>query len=124
MALKPSTKPFARLKWAAHFLCANHKNRDCIIPVPFASRQLEYCSPIYVNKVLLSFSLSCYPLISLSLLSILYNMNRIGGVMVNVLALSTVDRGFEPRSSQTKDYKIGICCFSAMHEVLRRKNKD
>ena len=44
--------------------------------------------------------------------------------MVNVLALSTVDRGFEPRSSQTKDYKIGICCFSAMHEVLRRKNKD
>jgi hypothetical protein len=47
VALKPSTKPFARLKWATHFLCANHKNRDCIIPVPFASRQLEYCSPIY-----------------------------------------------------------------------------
>ena len=51
-------------------------------------------------------------------------MNGIGGVMVNVLAFSMVDRGFEPRSSQTKDYKIGICCFSAMHEVLRRKNKD
>jgi len=25
---------------------------------------------------------------------------------------------------QTKDYKIGICCFSAQHAVLRRKNKD
>ena len=38
--------------------------------------------------------------------------NRIGGVMVSVLALSVVDRGFEPRSGQTKDYKIGISCFS------------
>ena len=39
--------------------------------------------------------------------------NRIGGVMVSVLASSAVDRGFEPWSGQTKDYKIGICCFSA-----------
>ena len=31
--------------------------------------------------------------------------------MVSVLASSTVDRGFEPQSGQTKDYKIGICCF-------------
>ena len=47
-----------------------------------------------------------------------------GGVMVSVLASSAVDRGFEPRSDQTKDYKIGICCFSAKHEALRRKSKD
>jgi hypothetical protein len=33
--------------------------------------------------------------------------------MVSVLGSSAVDRGFEPRSGQTKDYKIGICCFSA-----------
>ena len=39
--------------------------------------------------------------------------HRIGGVMVSVVASSAVDRGFEPRSGQTKDYKIGICCFSA-----------
>jgi hypothetical protein len=50
--------------------------------------------------------------------------NRIGGVMVSVLASSAVDRGFEPRSGQTKDYKIGICCFSAKHEALRSKSKD
>ena len=44
--------------------------------------------------------------------------------MVNVLASSVVDggfdphsgqvavdRGFKPRSDQTIDYKIGICCF-------------
>jgi hypothetical protein len=36
----------------------------------------------------------------------------IGGVMVSVLAASVVDCGFEPRSGQTKDYKIGICCIS------------
>jgi hypothetical protein len=50
--------------------------------------------------------------------------HRIGGVMVSVLASSAVDRGFEPRSGQTKDYKIGICCFSAKHAALRRKSKD
>jgi hypothetical protein len=44
--------------------------------------------------------------------------------MVNVLALSAVDRGFEPRLGQTKDYKIGVCCFPAKHAPLRRKNKD
>ena len=45
--------------------------------------------------------------------------NRIGGVMVSVLASSAVDRGFEPLSGQTKDYKICICCFSAKHAALR-----
>ena len=39
----------------------------------------------------------------------------IGGVMVSVLALSAVDRGFETSSGQTKDCKIGICCFSVIH---------
>ena len=48
----------------------------------------------------------------------------IGGVMVSMLALSAVDCGFEPRSGQTKDYKIGICCFSAKHAALRRKSTD
>ena len=48
----------------------------------------------------------------------------IGGVIVSMLALSAVDRGFEPRSGQSKDYKIGICCFSAKHAASRRKNKD
>ena len=44
--------------------------------------------------------------------------------MVSMLASSAVDRGFEPRSGQTKDYEIGICCFSTKHAALRRKNKD
>jgi hypothetical protein len=44
--------------------------------------------------------------------------------MVSVLVSTVVDRGFEPRSGQTKDYKIGICCFSAKHAALMRKSKD
>jgi len=44
--------------------------------------------------------------------------------MVSMLASSAVDRGCVPRSGQTKDYKIGICCFSAKHAALRRKSKD
>ena len=43
--------------------------------------------------------------------------------MVNVLALSGVDRVFQSRSGQTKDYKIGICCFSAKCAALRRKRQ-
>ena len=44
-------------------------------------------------------------------------------MVISVLAASVVDRGFEPRSGQTKDYKIGICCFSAKHAALRSKAK-
>ena len=54
----------------------------------------------------------------------LLGRNRIGGVMVSMLALIVVYRGFESRSGQTKDYKIGICCFSAKQAALRRKSKD
>ncbi len=44
--------------------------------------------------------------------------------MISALASSAVEHGFEPRSGQTKDYKIGMCCFSAKQAELRRKNKD
>ena len=44
--------------------------------------------------------------------------------MVSVLASSSVDCGFEPRSGQTKDYKIGIGCFSTKHAALKRESKD
>ena len=43
-----------------------------------------------------------------------YIMNHIGAI----------DCRFEPRSNQTKDYKIGICCFSAKRSALRKKSKD
>jgi hypothetical protein len=43
--------------------------------------------------------------------------------MVSMLASSAVDCVFEPRSGQAKDYKIGICCFSAKHAALKEKNQ-
>ena len=51
-------------------------------------------------------------------------LNRIGGVMVSAVTSNAVDRGFESRSGQSKDYKIGICYFSAKHAALRSKSKD
>ena len=44
--------------------------------------------------------------------------------MVSMLTSNVVDHRFEPRSGQTKDYKIDICYFSAKHVALRRKSKD
>ena len=52
------------------------------------------------------------------------NTNHIGGIMIRMFASSVVDRWFEPRSGQIKDYKIGVCCFSAKQAALRRKRKD
>jgi len=56
-------------------------------------------------------------------LSLVRFRNRIGGVIVNVLASSVVDRVFEFRLGAIKDYKIGICCFSDKHAASRRKSK-
>ena len=50
--------------------------------------------------------------------------NCISGVMVSVLTSGAVDCGFEPHSGQTKDYKIGICCFSSKHAAVRRTSKQ
>ena len=44
--------------------------------------------------------------------------------MVSVLVSSAVYRVFETRSGQSKDYLIGILCFSANHASLRRRTKD
>jgi hypothetical protein len=41
--------------------------------------------------------------------------------MVSVLASSMVDRGFELRAGQIKDYTTGICSNPAKHIELRRK---
>jgi len=43
--------------------------------------------------------------------------------MISMLAPSEGDCGFKPRSCQTKDYNIGICCFSAKHTASRSKSK-
>ena len=47
--------------------------------------------------------------------------NRIGGVMVSVLTSSALDLWFEPRSGQTKDYKIVASPLSTQHKGERAK---
>ena len=49
--------------------------------------------------------------------------SHIGGVMVCMLALRVIDDGLAPQSGQTKDYIIGICCFSSNHTALKSKKK-
>jgi uncharacterized protein YbdZ (MbtH family) len=44
--------------------------------------------------------------------------------MFSMLTSGGVDCRFEPISGQTKDYKTGICCFSAKRAPLRRKFRD
>jgi hypothetical protein len=51
----------------------------------------------------------------------LVNANSAQTVM---LASSAIDCGYEPWSCQTKDYKIGICCFSSKNAALRRNSRD
>ena len=66
--------------------------------------------------------LNCLVFIGLTFFLIL--LHHINGVMVSVLIWSAVDCGFEHRLGKTKDYKIGICCFSANHKALKCKSKD
>jgi hypothetical protein len=42
----------------------------------------------------------------------------------SVFTASAVAGGFEPRWGKTKDYRTGICCFSAKHAALMIKSKD
>jgi hypothetical protein len=85
-----------------------------------------------ITEILLKVALNIItssPLIYCTICYIQYMLNyiaidRICGVMVSVFASSVVHHGMETRSGQTKDYKIGICCFSAKHASLRRKSKD
>jgi hypothetical protein len=56
--------------------------------------------------------------------STITKQNDIGCVIVGVLASNVIVRWTKPRSGQTKDYKIGVCCFTTKHSVLRSKNKD
>jgi hypothetical protein len=49
--------------------------------------------------------------------------HRISDVMVSALASSVVDRGFEPRSGQTKDYSIGMCSITEKEQSCLARNQ-
>jgi hypothetical protein len=86
------------------------------------------CLQFQINEEKLSSWFRCISLFvqnTTTCISLIWDtFNRIRGVMISVLASSVVDRGFEPRSGQAKDYKIGNCCFFVKHATVRRKSKD
>ncbi len=43
--------------------------------------------------------------------------------MVGVLVSRVVDRGFESLWGQTKDYTIGVCCFSSEDSIKEKGAK-
>jgi len=53
-----------------------------------------------------------------------FNATFINISVISWQSVLLVDHGYEPCSGQTKDYKIGIRCFSAKHGVLDYKSKD
>jgi len=55
---------------------------------------------------------------------ICHDWNHIDNIIVRVLLLCAVDHRYKPWLSQTKVYKIGICCFSTKHAASRSKSKD
>ena len=78
-------------------------------------------------KTLQSRNKTCQQIITVCIVQKLVSVfliNCICGAMVSMITSSSIDRGFEPWFDQTKDYKIGICCFFPKHAVLRSKSKD
>ena len=111
--------------WILEYLCEDNFVNERFLPNIFAV--IEYYSfsglSIFACPFDIHYLCNCYQ--NLQKRGTLQTRCQcIGDVMVSVLASSVVDRGFEPRSGQTKDYTIGICCFSAKHAALRRKSKD
>jgi uncharacterized protein YxjI len=54
-------------------------------------------------------------------ITVFFQSFGISVVMVIVLTSNVLDHGFKLQSDRTKDYKIGICCFSAKHQGIRSK---
>ena len=50
-------------------------------------------------------------------------INKLATILFFIMSVARCFRQTQ-WSGQTKDYKIGICCFSAKHAALRRKSKD
>ena len=50
--------------------------------------------------------------------------NRIGGVMVRVLASSVVNCGFSGSRIKPKTLNIGFWCYTAKHAALRKEKEQ
>ena len=82
-----------------------------LIPCCFTLLCIALCYDLkYLLKLLLRFNVFNILLLTSLVLSKRIS-NCIGGVMVSMLASSAVDRGFAPRSGQTKTIKLVFVAF-------------
>ena len=149
---KNSGKPYKNTNFDKEDILANHKSFMSSLNIPINEENCELSTLYWIPKFQKNQYLDRYipgsstcptKELSITMTNIVHavkgglllycakiysrgNINqkhRIDDVMVSVLASSAIDRGFEPRSGQTKDYTIGMCCFSAKYTALRRKSK-
>ena len=78
--------------------------------------QLICCSQFQINFLLRKTNIRLATIV-------IFPGHHIGGVMVSV-RLESGRSWVRVPIGLKKDYKMGMCCFSAKHETLRRKNKD
>ena len=114
----------------SHLMCYSN-NIQLVIAIWHSMVEFDQIvkNSIHLNKWILNWNkvlkLSSFWYITCSSCNYFFNNHvHIGGIMVSVPTSNAVDHKFEPQLVQTKDYKICICCFSAKHAALRRKNKD
>jgi hypothetical protein len=106
------------MTWGHLHVTRKAVSSDLLLPVTWQSgKEKRYGILIRLFASVLTRIVSCF-------LSIFKGHNsaksldRMRGVVIYVLSLTAVDIEFESRSSQTKDYNIVICCFSAKHTAL------
>ena len=108
------------VEYTLHITLSNTKNDACTKVLRDGIHFLLYCEKWTLENDPVSFIL-CR---NADFFKHFNEVNRIGGIVVCVLASSAVDRRFESWSGQTINYKFVICCFSAKQAALRRKYKD
>jgi hypothetical protein len=149
---KNSDKPYKNTNFDKEDILANHKSFMALLNIPINEESCklstiywipEFHKNQYLDRYIPGSSTCSTKKLSITMTPIVHavkgvcyhtmtkyihvvtsikRIHCIGGILVSVLASSVVDRGFDPRSGQTKDYKIGICCFSAKHAALRRES--
>ena len=133
-------------EWKCHFrywdqICHfKHLFEHCIITLYFQDKHqcaiqkykealdedFSFMLPLFMISIeYRSLNLTAAELESLNLMvTVCIYLDHVSSVIVRMFALSVVDMGSNLSRVKSKTLKIVICCLSAMHTVLRSKNKE
>ena len=133
-----------RVKWHFRYwdqICHfKHLFEHCIITLYFQDKHqcaiqkykealdedFSFMLPLFMISIeYRSLNLTAAELESLNLMvTVCIYLDHVSSVIVRMFALSVVDMGSNLSRVKSKTLKIGICCLSSMHTVLRSKNKE